>query len=59
MIYLGWLCKPRRCWWVLDDQDTLIWDYWTGRAARHAADRFNANAVAQGHTRRYRVRRAP
>lgn len=60
MIYLRWWCwPPRRCWWVVDNDGTLVWDFWTARAARHAADRHNAHAVASGYRTRYNVRRAP
>jgi hypothetical protein len=54
-----WLPRPVRSWWLIDSHGTLIWDYWTHRAARRTADRLNASAVARGTTVRYRVERMP
>lgn len=60
MMYLRWLrCYPRRIWWLIDSEGTLVWDYWTHRAARHACDYLNTRAVVNGTSRRYRVERMP
>jgi hypothetical protein len=59
VIYLGWFHRPRREWWLLDTEGTLVWDYWTHRAARRACDVLNVSAVATGSRRRYRVERMP
>lgn len=59
MIYLGWLRRPRRRWWLLDSEGTLVWDYWTHRAARYVCDTLNADALRTGTSRRYRVERMP
>lgn len=60
MLYLRWLrCRPRRSWWLLDDQGLLVWDFWTHRAARRAADTLNARQVTMGTTRRFTVQRMP
>ena len=53
------LPRPRRSWWLVDTHGTLVWDYWTHRAARVTADRLNANAITQGWATRYEVRRIP
>ncbi|UQS95216.1 hypothetical protein Pam4_73 [Pseudanabaena phage Pam4] len=53
-----WL-RVRRAWWLLDSDGTLVWDYYTHRAARVTADRLNASAIARGSALRYRVDRAP
>lgn len=54
-----WLHRPRRSWWLLDTAGTLVWDFYTHRAARRTADRLNAEAVASGLARRWRVERMP
>lgn len=54
-----WWRRPKRRWWLLDDQAVLVWDFYTHRAARRAADRLNASAVVRGTGRRYRVEPMP
>lgn len=51
--------RPRRSWWLLTSGGTLVWDFYTHRNARRAADRLNAAAIAKGSTVRYRVERCP
>lgn len=58
-MYLRWLRRPRRVWWLLDTEGTLVWDFWTHRAAARAADGLNASAVRRGEVRRYRVEKMP
>lgn len=51
--------RLRRCWWVLDSDNLLVWDFWTHRGARHTADLLNAGAIRRGSALRYRVERMP
>lgn len=48
---------PRRRWWVVDEDDTLVWDCYTSRGAGRLADSLNIGGFRAG--RRFRVVRAP
>ena len=54
-----YLPRPRRAWWLLSSEGVLVWDYWTHRGARRAADALNAKQVTLGSRVRYRVERMP
>ena len=54
-----YLRRPRRSWWVLDSDGTLVWDFWTHRGARLTADALNAGAIRHRARLRYRVERMP
>lgn len=54
-----YLRRPRRSWWLVSSEGTLVWDYWTHRAASRTADALNAKQVALGRSVRFRVERMP